>query len=184
MRGGKIPILAQSYGFFVAYSSPPFVMIVRGECRANESLDFTCFFSTKIGELSLSEGALKEAFVGGGNLVQRRKDSRLLPSWLFSARSRRISSLRRRVGEYRVKYFLFLPKMFFHFWLRNKKVLGRKGARFCLRKSRILGRIFVTCPLGWKSRCLLMEGLFGNGKVREGRKRCFIYLARDRDCTS
>lgn len=56
---GKIPILAQSYGFFVAYSSPPFVMIVRGECRANEPLDFTCFFSTKIGDLSLSVGAIK-----------------------------------------------------------------------------------------------------------------------------
>jgi len=135
---GKIPILAQSYGFFVAYSSPPFVMIVRGECRANEPLDFTCFFSTKVGDLSLSEGALKEAFVGGGNLVQRRKDSRLLPSWLFSARSRWIFSLRRRVGEYRVKSFSFLPKMFSHFWVENKRVFYRNlSPRFKKRRNSV-----------------------------------------------
>ena len=135
------------------------------------------------GSVAIGRG-YQGVIVGDGRLKRGGEGGELLPSCLFPARSRWIFSLRRRVGEYRVKYFLFLPKMFFHFWLRNKKVLGRKGARFCLRKSRILGRIFVTCPLGWKSRCLLMEGLFGNGKVREGRKRCFIYLARDRDCTS
>ena len=122
--------------------------------------------------------------VGDGRLKRGGEGGELLPSFLFPARSRWIFSLRRRVGEYRVKYFLFLPKMFSHFWVENKKVLGRKGARFCLRKSRILGRIFVVSPLGWKSRCLLMEGLFGNGTGGEGRKRCFISLARDRDCTS
>ena len=69
---------------------------------------------------------------------------------LFSACSRWIFSLGRRAGEYRVKYFLFLPKMFSHFWLRNKKVLGRKGAGFCLRKSKILGRVLSPLRLTGK----------------------------------
>lgn len=108
--------------------------------------------------------------IGDGRLKRRGEGGELFPSCLFPARSRWISSLRRRAGEYRVKYFLFLPKMFSHFWVENKKVLGRKWSRFCLRKSRILGRIFVASPLGWKSRCLLMEGLFGNGKGERGER--------------
>ena len=59
---------------------------------------------------------------------------------LFSACSRWIFSLGRRAGEYRVKYFLFLPKMFSHFWLRNKKVLGRKATTFQPKKITPTGK--------------------------------------------
>ena len=113
--------------------------------------------------------------VGDGRLKRGGEGGELLPSFLFPARSRWIFSLRRRVGEYRVKYFLFLPKMFSHFWVENKKVLGRKGARFCLRKSRILGRIFVASPLGWKSRCLVVEELKGERKRGRGAKEVFYF---------
>ena len=113
--------------------------------------------------------------VGDGRLERRGEGGELLPSCLFPARSRWIFSLRRRVGEYRVKYFLFLPKMFSYFWVENKKVLGRKGARFCLRKSRILGRIFVVSPLGWKSRCLVVEELKGEWKRGRGEKEAFYF---------
>ena len=88
--------------------------------------------------------------IGDGRLERRGEGGELLPSFLFPARSRWIFSLRRRVGEYRVKYFLFLPKMFSHFWVENKKVLGRKGARFCLRKSKILGKILLPLRLAGK----------------------------------
>ena len=88
--------------------------------------------------------------IGDGRLKRRGEGGELFPSCLFPARSRWIFSLRRRAGEYRVKYFLFLPKMFSHFWVENKKVLGRKGARFCLEKSKILGRVLSSLRLGEK----------------------------------
>ena len=98
------------------------------------------------GSVAIGRG-YQEVIVEDGRLKRGGEGGELLSSCLFPARSRWIFSLRRRAGEYRVKYFLFLPKMFSHFWLRNKKVLGRKGARFCLEKSKILGRVLSSLRL-------------------------------------
>ena len=98
------------------------------------------------GSVAIGRG-YQEVIVEDGRLKRGGEGGELLSSCLFPARSRWIFSLRRRAGEYRVKYFLFLPKMFSHFWVENKRVLGRKWSRFCLEKSKILGRVLSSLRL-------------------------------------
>ena len=45
-----------------------------------------------------------------------------------------------------VKNFPFLPRIALHFYLKNKKVLGRRGSTFCPRKSKNLGSHFFFLP--------------------------------------
>ena len=45
-----------------------------------------------------------------------------------------------------MKIFPFLPRMCLHSWLKNKKVLGRKGSTFYPRKSKNLGSHFFFLP--------------------------------------
>ena len=45
-----------------------------------------------------------------------------------------------------VKNFPFLPRIALHFYLKNKKVSGRRGSTFCPRKSKNLGSHFFFLP--------------------------------------
>ena len=51
-----------------------------------------------------------------------------------------------RLEFLRVKNFPFLPRIALHFYLKNKKVLGRRGSTFCPRKSKNLGSHFFALP--------------------------------------
>ena len=56
-----------------------------------------------------------------------------------------------------VKIFPFLPRIALHFYLKNKKVLGRRGSTFCPRKSKNLGSHFFFLPFQVK-KCVYSEG--------------------------
>jgi hypothetical protein len=55
----------------------------------------------------------------------------------------------------RVKNFPFLPRIALHFYLKNKKVLGRKGSTFCPRKKEKLVSLFFRSPLSGEKECVL-----------------------------
>ena len=54
-----------------------------------------------------------------------------------------------------VKIFPFLPRIALLFYLKNKKVLGRRGSTFCPRKSKNLGSHFFRSPLLGEKECVL-----------------------------
>ena len=57
-----------------------------------------------------------------------------------------------------VKIFPFLPRIALHFYLKNKKVLGRRGSTFCPRKSKNLGSHFFFLPFQVKKSVCTQRG--------------------------
>jgi hypothetical protein len=60
-----------------------------------------------------------------------------------------------------------LPGIALHFYLKNKKVLGRRGRGFCPRKSKNLGSHFSSSP--FEPRRKLSEG-FSISECNEKKK--------------